>query len=154
MGEPTSKRLVRLRCVHAEDVLVERSQIARLRSGSDFAFSIVNDQGVRRGEQAVRVGLIFQQGIPDGQARLLDRLVGGDGIRSLVVSARHEHVDGRRRHAERGVVPPEGHIVADLVVLRPGQGGWRDQLHAAGWQAWVEDGGAVFVPCSGTAGSV
>ena len=48
--------------------------------------------------------------------------VDGDGIGSLVGSARGEHVDGSWRYGKGGVVPGKGHPVADLVVLRSGNG--------------------------------
>ena len=62
----------------------------------------------------------------------------------MVGAALSEHVDGGGRHPERGVVPGEGDVVADLVVF--GRcGSWRDHVDTAWREARVEGLGCFVV---------
>ena len=62
----------------------------------------------------------------------------------MIGAALSEHVDGGGRHPERGVVPGEGDVVTDLVVL--GRcGSWRDHVDTAWREARVEGLGCFVV---------
>ena len=54
--------------------------------------------------------------IPHDGTRLLDARIVGQGVGGAVGAALDQHVDGRRRHDQRRVVPAERYLVPDFVV--------------------------------------
>ena len=81
-----------------------------------FLARIVNVQRIRsRQQRHRRISLVLVR-IPNHLPRLVNTHVVGDGVRSIVHTARRSDVDGRRRNGQRGVVPDEGYFIADLVV--------------------------------------
>lgn len=87
-----------------------------LRDVIDRLARVVDDQGVRRGQQRHGCGGLVLAGVPGDAAGGLDGHVGCDGVGSVVEAAGRDDVDGRRRDGQRGVVPDEGDVLAYLVV--------------------------------------
>lgn len=83
---------------------------------ANFLARIINNQGVCGCQQRHRgIGLILAR-IPRHLAGFMDTHIVRDGVGGIVHAARRNHVDGRRRHGQRGVVPGKGHFLANLVV--------------------------------------
>jgi len=84
---------------------------------------------------------LVSPGVPRHNAGVVrDSLVRGNGVELLIRSAGSHDVDGGGRAEERGVVPAEGDVGADLVVLGTRGNGGRHERDAAGGVGGIEGG--------------
>lgn len=121
--------------IQAEPKSRKRGEIASLGRGTDAGVAIVDDERVLGRQQGVPdVGLPVAVGVPRVAAGRLEGHVlrQGPGVRHG--RGRDEHVHGRGRALEVGVVPSPGDEVADLVQVGRLQGRGRGDHHdGAGW---------------------
>jgi len=75
----------------------------------------VDNEGVGLGEKRDSTGGLVVAGVPDNGLRLLEGLVGGDRVESVVSRAGSEYVDELRVARQRCVVPDKGDVIVDLV---------------------------------------
>ena len=132
---PAREIRVRLRRIHAKRIRIVHGHIPRLSSSAYRAAGIVDDERVRLDEQRVRDGrCLVSARVPGNDARIVgDSLVRGDGIELLVGGAGCHYIYGGGRAEEGGVVPAEGYVGADFVVLGAGGDGGCHEGDAACW---------------------
>ena len=80
--------------------------------------------------------------VPNREPALANALIRADGMRDpRLRGVRRQDVNRRRRDGQRGVVPAEGDVHADAVVLWSGDRGGSDHLDTACGKAGIHDGG-------------
>lgn len=89
-------------------------QVTVRRSGTDIQLCVVNYKGVGLGQEGNGASGLRVPGNGTDGAR--NALVHGYGVGGRVCGTGGQDIDGGRGDGQAGVVPGEGHVLADSVV--------------------------------------